>query len=83
MSTPALLGQFPETLDALAPQFMAKLPHDVIAGQPLHYRRTTDGQFTLYAVGWNQKDDHGTLVLDKDGKVDQEQGDWVWQQPGK
>jgi hypothetical protein len=76
-------GQFPETLDALAPQFMAKLPHDVINGQPLHYQRTADGQFTLYSVGWNQKDDNGTLVLDKDGKVDQEQGDWVWQQPGK
>lgn len=76
-------GQFPETLDALAPQFMAKLPHDVINGQPLHYRRTADGQFTLYSVGWNQKDDNGTLVLDKDGQVDQEQGDWIWRQPGK
>jgi len=76
-------GQFPETLDALAPQFMAKLPHDIINGQPLHYRRTADGQFTLYSVGWNQKDDNGTLVLDKDGQVDQEQGDWIWRQPGK
>ena len=76
-------GQFPETLDALAPQFMAKLPHDIINGQPLRYRRTADGQFALYSVGWNQKDDHGTLVLDQDGRVDQEQGDWVWRQPGK
>ena len=33
-------GEFPESLDALAPQFMAKMPHDVIGGQPLHYRRT-------------------------------------------
>ena len=32
-------GEYPESLDALAPQFIAKLPHDIINGQPLHYRR--------------------------------------------
>ncbi len=32
-------GEFPESLDALAPQFMEKIPHDIINGQPLHYRR--------------------------------------------
>ena len=45
-------GRFPETLDALAPKFIAKLPHDVINGQPLKYRRTDDGQFVLYSVGF-------------------------------
>src|SRR5450759_825734 len=38
-------GEFPESLDALAPQFIAKVPHDVIDGQPLKYRREANGQF--------------------------------------
>jgi hypothetical protein len=66
-------GQYPETLDALIPQFAGKLPHDVIDGQPLKYRRTADGRFFLYSVGWNEKDDGGVP-----GKSASE-GDWVWQ----
>ena len=54
-------GEFPESLDALAPQFIAKVPHDVIGGQPLKYRRTADGQFVLYSVGWNETDDGGVV----------------------
>ncbi|MGO8930729.1 MAG: hypothetical protein ACLQU3_28050 [Limisphaerales bacterium] len=71
-------GKYPETLDALAPQFIAKVPHDPIGGQPLHYRPTDDGQFTLYSVGWNEKDDGGTVSLTKFGSVDLDNGDWVW-----
>ena len=74
-------GEYPETLDALAPQCIAQLPHDIINGQPLHYRRKTDGQFVLYSVGWNETDDGGQVVLKKSGSIDQEQGDWVWQYP--
>jgi hypothetical protein len=76
-------GEYPETLDALAPQFIAQLPHDIINGQPLHYRRTDDGQFVLYSVGWNETDDGGQVVLTKSGSVDREKGDWVWQYPQK
>jgi hypothetical protein len=28
-------GAYPDSLDALAPQFTAKVPHDVIGGKPL------------------------------------------------
>jgi hypothetical protein len=77
-------GVYPETLDALAPQFIEKLPHDVINGQPLHYRRTDDGKFLLYSVGWNEKDDGGVVVLyTGGGAVDVTKGDWVWQYPAK
>ncbi len=76
-------GSYPETLDALAPQFMEKIPHDIINGQPLHYRRTDAGQFVLYSVGWDEKDDGGSIVLTKGGNVDRDQGDWVWQFPAK
>jgi hypothetical protein len=76
-------GEYPETLDALAPQFIETIPHDIIGGQPLHYRRTEDGKFLLYSVGWNETDDSGHVALKKDGSEDREQGDWVWQYPQK
>jgi hypothetical protein len=66
-------GNYPETLDALAPQFIETIPHDIIGGQPLHYRRTDDGKFLLYSVGWNETDDGG-----KDGGTDFTKADWVW-----
>jgi hypothetical protein len=76
-------GGYPETLDSLVPQFIENLPHDVINGQPLHYQRTQDGQFILYSVGWNEKDDGGKVALRKSGSVDPEKGDWVWRYPSK
>ena len=77
-------GKYPETLEALVPQFIAKLPHDVINGQPLKYRPTDDGRFVLYSVGWNEKDDGGTVALSKTGKnVNSKEGDWVWRYPAK
>jgi len=65
-------GEYPEKLDALAPQFIEKIPNDIINGQPLHYRRTADGKFMLYSVGWNEKDDSGVA------SDEISQGDWVW-----
>jgi len=76
-------GQYPEALDALTPQFIEQLPHDIINGQPLHYRRTDSDQFILYSVGWNGTDDGGRVVLTKTGSVDREKGDWVWSYPAK
>jgi hypothetical protein len=71
-------GQFPDTLEALAPKFIEKLPQDVIIGQPLKYHRTDDGQFVLYSVGLNETDDGGQIVLTKSGNADINKGDWVW-----
>lgn len=73
-------GKYPETLDALVPQFMEKVPHDVISGQPLIYRRIDDGKFLLYSIGWNEKDDDGTPA---NISTDHKQGDWVWPIPIK
>lgn len=74
-------GSYPEKLDALTPQFLAQLPHDVINGQPLKYRRTDDGRFILYSVGWNETDDGGQVGLTSKGNVDWGKGDWVWRYP--
>jgi hypothetical protein len=76
-------GEYPATLDALMPQFIEKLPHDLIGGETLKYRRTEGGKFLLYSVGWNETDDGGQVVVAKDGSVDREKGDWVWQYPVK
>ena len=78
-------GQYPESLDALAPQFIAAVPHDIIGGQPLHYRRTDDGQFVLYSVGWNETDDGGVVVRSQSDPAAQDlsRGDWVWRYPAQ
>lgn len=65
-------GAIPDTLDALAPQFIEKLPHDRMNGHPLKYHRSSDERFQLYSVGWNQTDDGGITY------TNYEQGDWVW-----
>ncbi len=74
-------GELPVTLDALVPTFIAKVPHDVIDGQPLRYRRTAPDQFVLYSIGWNATDDGGKVVLAKGinpPRPDVDKGDWVW-----
>jgi hypothetical protein len=74
-------GEFPEDLDALVPQFISKLPHDVINGQPLGYHRTAADQFVLYSIGWNERDDGGQIVFSGFGdsqRQDFDKGDWVW-----
>jgi len=77
-------GQYPVSLAALEPQFIAQVPHDIINGQPLHYRLKPEGLFILYSVGWNETDDGGVVVIDKKpGRVNWQQGDWVWQYPEK
>jgi len=74
-------GRYPNSLDDVAPLLSGGVPHDVIDGSPLHYRPTDDGLFVLYSVGWNEKDDGGTVALAKGGVVDQDRGDWVWKYP--
>jgi len=77
-------GQYPEDLNALVPSFAAALPHDIINGQPLKYRRTDNGRFILYSVGWNEKDDGGVVATKGKPPIqDTKQGDWVWQYPEK
>jgi hypothetical protein len=78
-------GEYPVSLDALPPQYMKEVPHDIIGGQPLQYFLTGMGRFVLYSVGWNQTDDGGTIVskMGQSGFVDINQGDWVWRYPAK
>jgi len=75
-------GSYPETLEVLAPKYLDKIPGDVVGGQPLKYRREADGQFVLFSVGWNGKDDGGvTGYAEGSDKPNFDFGDWVWQYP--
>jgi hypothetical protein len=65
-------GQYPEKLESLAPEFKAKVPHDIVNGEPLKYRREAPDRFILYSIGWNLKDDGGKEADNKGS------GDWVW-----
>jgi hypothetical protein len=60
-------GHYPETLAELSPRYMAKLPHDVMTGDPLKYYRVGTGGFKIYGVGWDETDAGGHPALD-----------WVW-----
>jgi hypothetical protein len=86
--------EYPEALAALVPTCLAKLPGDLITGQPLVYRRTGDGQFVLYSVGWDQTDNSGAFPaeplvnLARRGfrnftEDPEEKGDWIWRYPAR
>ena len=71
-------GQPPDSLEKLSPEFIARLPHDIINGEPLKYRILPDGHYAIYSVGWNQKDDGGSARRTKSGDPEPREGDWVW-----
>jgi hypothetical protein len=73
-------GEYPETLADLQPEFIRTVPNDIIGGKPLNYRRTPNGKFLLYSVGWNEADDGGVVVLREHStsSVDDAKSDWVW-----
>ncbi len=74
-------GGYPEKLDTLSPRFMERIPHDLITGEPVKYHRTDNGQYLLYCMGWNERDDGGVEAKTIKGKLDLAQGDWVWRLP--
>ncbi len=58
------------------PVYADTIPVDIVNGEPLHYSRREEG-FSLYSLGWNEKDDGG-VVRDTETA-----GDWVWSYPLK
>jgi hypothetical protein len=71
-------GRYPDTLEALQPDYLRDLPLDVINGRPLHYCRVPDRGYQIYSVGWNEQDDSGTPGRPTD---DPSTGDWTWRFP--
>ncbi|HUS34083.1 MAG TPA: ABC transporter permease [Verrucomicrobiae bacterium] len=76
-------GKLPDSLQQLAPTYAAKVPLDVVTGQPLIYKLTSDG-YLLYSISLDGVDHGGRPekpeVKAKPGVKQQkaEAGDWVW-----
>ncbi|MBW3624833.1 MAG: hypothetical protein KY468_15630 [Armatimonadetes bacterium] len=61
-------GEYPESLSALVPAYLTRVPNDPFAPKtPLRYRRT-DGSYLLYSVGPDGKDDGGTPIINPKAK---------------
>jgi hypothetical protein len=52
-------GVYPSSLNDLVPAFLPAVPADFMDGQPLRYKLRPDGDFLLYSVGEDGKDDGG------------------------
>jgi len=70
---------YPETLEALVPDYLPEVPVDIMSDAPLHYARTSDGRYRIYSIGWDGVDGGGVISIKKNGAVDRFVGDWVWQ----
>lgn len=53
---------YPETLDALVPEFIQKLPKDVYTAKPYQYRPETPDRFRLWSVGPLSGDGNGDII---------------------
>jgi hypothetical protein len=57
-------GRWPESLEALVPEFLSKVPTDPYDGKPLRLRRLAD-RLVIYSVGPDGKDDGGNIDRQK------------------
>ncbi|MDR1146007.1 MAG: hypothetical protein LBK71_07735, partial [Verrucomicrobiales bacterium] len=69
-------GQPPLTLAALTPDYLPAVPRDPFdESQPLRYQRTADGDWLIYSIGPDQKDDaarpteRNRCTVDADGDL--------------
>jgi hypothetical protein len=83
-------GAYPPILKPLAPEFVKAVPLDFMDGQPLRYRPTADGHFSLYSVGLDCVDDNGKppppdsprfFAIDHENKIVVTNVDIVWPAP--
>lgn len=52
-------GKYPSDLNALIPEYLEKVPIDLMDGKPLRYQSKPDGVFLLYSVGEDGEDNSG------------------------
>ncbi len=82
-------GSYPDSLDVVKLADGKPLPLDVMNGKPMNYRKTTNGKYALWSVGFDGKDDGGKRTLNEkypeNTKFHDEKylGDWVWDFPAK
>jgi hypothetical protein len=77
-------GKLPESLDTLVPEFLHTVPVDYMDGKPVRYRLKVDGNYLLYSVGADGKDDGGDSRLSAgktNARVYWDRRDFVWPTP--
>lgn len=77
-------GQYPETIGELSPEFIQREPRHVIRGKALRYERRKNGEYALYSIGWNGKDDLAPLLANPETPMfdifesTAAAEDWIW-----
>ncbi len=59
-------GDWPHDLAVLVPAYLQEIPRDPIDGEPLRFRRTSDG-ITIYSIGTDKTDNEGQLCRESSG----------------
>jgi hypothetical protein len=71
-------GRWPDSLEALVPGQLARVPADPYDGRPLRYRRHAEG-VVVYAVGPDRQDNGGTLDDKNPGRAGTDVGFRLWE----
>ncbi len=81
-------GDYPASLEALAPAFVAQVPSDPMSGVSFRFQQTPGQGCGLHSIGSNGVDDHGQPCprpRSTEGgwglELDLREGDWVWRLP--
>jgi hypothetical protein len=54
-------GDYPPTVAALVPDYLPAIPVDPFDGQPLRFKKSSDGSVVIYSVGPDGKDNGGQV----------------------
>ena len=73
-------ASYPESLDALTPEWLKNVPGDWFSNSGMVYRLNSEGTFTLYSIGYNETEDDGRYVFGsgKRKPIEWDEGDWPW-----
>jgi hypothetical protein len=73
-------ASYPESLDALTPEWLKNVPGDWFSNSGMVYRLNSEGTFTLYSIGYNETEDDGRYVFGsgKRKPIELDEGDWPW-----
>jgi len=80
-------GEYPDSLEKANRTRESPIPFDMISESPMRYRKTPNGRYALWCIGFDGKDDGGKRVLKEKEpertRFDRREyvGDWVWDYP--
>jgi hypothetical protein len=76
-------GDYPPSADRLVPEYLDAIPLDPFNGQPLRFKKTSDGSVVIYSVGSDGVDDGGQVEKPRDGKHPADVGIILTLPPGR